>query len=73
MNGPGPNEQIVRVPEASGQWEEVIANSSSVIGGNMLQTSAVLGQKDGNVLVELPRESATGKWRLWVRDTDARP
>ena len=70
MSGPGPNEKIVTIRDAeSGMKEEVVAVASAVAGG-FLETSHVLGRDSGRVLVELPRESASGKWRLWVSETD---
>jgi hypothetical protein len=69
MDGPGPQEQVVRVKQATGVYEEVIASRSS-ISQNMLETSSVLARDDGKVLIELPRESASGKWRLWINSAD---
>lgn len=65
-DGPGPNEQIVNVVTASGVREEVIAPNAAV-RGDTLQTSHALEMRDdGAVLVELPRESSSGAWRVWV-------
>ena len=64
MEGPGPGEKVVKVQTPEG-WEEVIAPVSSVKQGFLI-TSAVLDRRDGKVLVELPRESASGRWRLWI-------
>lgn len=69
MNGPGPNEQIVKIREASGFYEEVVATIGAVTNG-FLETSHILGRDAEKVLVELPRESASGKWRLWVSERD---
>lgn len=71
MDGPGPNEKVVKVQQATGVWEEVVTSSASVFDGRLLETAHIM-TKDGQSLVELPRESASGKWRLWVKDIDAR-
>lgn len=71
MNGPGPNEQVVKVQEAGGNWEEIVTNADRVYDGR-LETSPIMTD-GGNVLVELPRESASGKWRLWVPEANTRP
>lgn len=71
MDGPGPNDVVVKVHLATGKWEEVVAPSNAVEGG-FLETSSVLDKRERQVLVELPRESASGAWRLWVNEEDAR-
>lgn len=72
MDGPGPNEQIVRVRAADGHTEDVVAHRSSVQNG-LLETSRALARDGGRVLVELPRESTAGNWRLWVPHTELQP
>lgn len=59
-----PSEKIVRVQSADGYVEEVSV-SSKIVEGDRLVVSAI-GEDKGMVLLELPRESAAGRWRMWV-------
>lgn len=70
LDGPGPNESIVKVRRVDGQWEEVIAPKHFVEHGFL--RAQRLGSLEGNVLVELPQESASGSWRLWVPEASMR-
>lgn len=60
-----PNEKIARIETADGKSEDV-AVSAKNIEGNQLKAFEI-GREGGNVLVELPRESASGRWRVWVK------
>ncbi len=60
-----PSEKIARIETADGKSEEV-AVSSQNIEGNQLKAFEI-GRSEGNVLVELPRESTSGRWRVWVK------
>jgi hypothetical protein len=70
MDGPGPMEKLVKVQTSDGFWEEVIVGVNSVVsdmvGNYLLKTSRILAEDQERVLVELPRESVSGNWRLWV-------
>jgi len=62
-----PAEKIVRVEDAEGGIEEV-----SVATGNISENKLMayeIGRREGRVLVELPRESASGRWRIWVKES----
>ena len=61
---PGPNEALVLVPTENGQHEEVIVHGRSLEGDCL--PVGTLGAREGYTLIELPRESVTGRWRLWV-------
>ena len=60
-----PSEKIVRVEDADGGFEEVPVSARSINEGRLL--AAEVGSQGDRVLVELPRESASGKWRMWVK------
>jgi hypothetical protein len=62
-----PDERIAQIETADG-GSEVVAVSSRNIQNNRLMASEV-GRSDGKVLVELPRESDSGRWRIWVRES----
>jgi hypothetical protein len=57
-------ERVVRIPTVEGHQEEVTVSRSQVEDGAV--QAALIGEQDGRALVELPRESASGRWRLWV-------
>jgi hypothetical protein len=62
-----PAEKIVYIEGADGALEEVTVASKSLIG-DRLEASEIWRTK-GTVLVELPRESASGRWRVWVKES----
>jgi len=63
-----PNEKIARIETADGKSEVVAVSSQNILPGNRLEAFEV-GRREGKVLVELPRESASGRWRIWVKET----
>ena len=60
-----PAEKIAYIEVASGHIEEVSVSADDISPDNKLMASEI-GRQGGNVLVELPRESASGRWRIWV-------
>jgi len=58
------SEKIVRIETADGSQEEV-AVSASQVRNNGLEAQ-IIGQDGEKVLIELPRESSSGRWRVWV-------
>ena len=64
-----PSEVVVTVVTADGSEEEVSVDSGS-LSGDTLDVGHPISKDQGRVLVELPRETARGFWRLWV-PTDA--
>ena len=60
-----PTEKIVRVQDANGVFEDVPVSARSIKEGKLL--AAEVGREGDRVLVELPRESASGRWRIWVK------
>jgi len=65
IDGPGPGEAIVKIQVSGGVWEELVTPISSLEGKSLLKTSLIY-EEDNRVLVELPRESSAGNWRVWV-------
>ena len=59
-----PSERFVLVRTAEGYNEEVPASDRQVVGKYLL-VSKIYEEKD-RILVELPRESSSGAWRIWV-------
>ena len=68
MKGPGPSEVVIELNTSKGP-EEVIVYNNSVVDGN-LEIGQVIGAQKGYSLVELPRETSSGLWRVWVQDQD---
>jgi hypothetical protein len=61
-----PAEKIARVELADGQIEEVSVSVKDITDGKLMASE--IGRREGKVLVELPRESASGRWRIWVNE-----
>ncbi|HXA65667.1 MAG TPA: hypothetical protein VNV82_10975 [Bryobacteraceae bacterium] len=60
-----PAEKIARIEVADGDIEEVSVSVNDISADNRLMASEI-GRQGERVLVELPRESASGRWRVWV-------
>jgi hypothetical protein len=65
LDGLIPSEKVVQIVDVDGRVEEIAVPIQSV-QGNKFTVSAVARSGD-KVLVELPRESASGSWRMWVK------
>lgn len=65
-NGLMPAEKIAIIEVENGETEEVSVSESDISPDNKLMASEI-GRKGDRVLVELPRESASGRWRVWVK------
>lgn len=66
-HGPGPSETIVEIVTTDGRVEVVV--DESLVHDRQLLIRRVLDRRRNKSLVELPRESATGRWRVWVEDS----
>ncbi|HEY7337242.1 MAG TPA: hypothetical protein VH639_20290 [Bryobacteraceae bacterium] len=62
-----PTEKIVRVEDAEGGIEEIPVSSRSIDDGKLVASE--IGRLEDKVLIELPRESASGRWRIWVKQS----
>lgn len=62
--GPGPSERVVAIETIDGK-EEIVLHSSAMVSQDQFEVG-ILGYENDRVLVELPRESASGRWRVWV-------
>jgi hypothetical protein len=67
-NGLHPSEVVVAVATTSGQ-ESLVVNSRSFTGDS-LEIGYPINQERNNYLVELPHETESGSWRVWVSDTE---
>lgn len=68
-DGPGPSETMVGVRTSDGQTEEVVLSRRHAEGGRIDVGSPLL-EKGENYLIELPRESTSGRWRVWVSHSE---
>ena len=66
--GPGPGEVVVGVTTVTGATEQVVVHVMGMVG-DTIDVGYPLASSKEQRLVELPRESASGKWRLWVPQT----
>lgn len=62
--GPGPSETVVEIKTTDGN-EEVIV-SRKLVKNDFLDVGPLVHEDKTRVLLELPRESVSGKWRIWV-------
>lgn len=65
--GQHPSEAVVAVTTADGKQEELIVDRRSLEEG-YLQVGYPLKIQAGQYLIELPRETMHGTWRVWVRE-----
>jgi len=62
-NGSIPSETVVTIPTTTGP-EEVVVHSSQATADSV--EAGYIGQEGDRVLVELPRETVSGRWRVWI-------
>ena len=63
--GPGPGEVVVGVTTVEGKTEQVVVHVTGM-EDDTIDVGYPLADNDEQRLIELPRESVSGKWRLWV-------
>lgn len=61
------SERVAYIKTVNGQKVEVILEASQANHHSVVV--AEIGRKDNNVLIELPRETSSGDWRIWVNKT----
>jgi hypothetical protein len=64
LDGPGPSERVVEIATTDGP-EEVVLHSSALDSQGRIEVS-VFGYEKDRALIELPRESTSGRWRIWI-------
>ena len=64
--GPGPGEIVIEIDTASGKSEQVILHNADIEEGDTIDIGYPIHRTNGKFLVELPRESISGRWRIWV-------
>jgi hypothetical protein len=71
-DGPGPSEVVVEVATAGGGLAEMIVDRRT-LSDQKVEIGYPISQRDGQLLVELPRESVSGFWRVWVDNDQVSP
>ena len=69
-DGQHPSEAVISVNTADGRQEELIVDRRSLEGGGWLRIGYPLRNQAGQFLIELPRETMRGSWRVWVREKE---
>jgi hypothetical protein len=66
-DGLHPNEVVVAFDNAEGTQETLVVDRRS-LRGDTIRVGYPVGsdQANGRLLVELPRETMRGQWRVWV-------
>ena len=64
--GPGPGEVVISVITATGVSEQIVVHDTGMVDDTIDVGHPLAAGEDDQRLVELPRESVSGKWRLWV-------
>jgi hypothetical protein len=59
-----PSERIAYITTANGHSAEVILDASQAHHKSVVASQ--IGTRENTVLIELPRETTTGSWRVWV-------
>lgn len=63
-NGAIQSERIAYIKTAGGEHAEVLLNAAQT--GNNHIVAAEVGRDNNNVLIELPQETSSGYWRVWI-------
>ena len=66
----GPSETLIEIETIKGRPEEVIVHNSSITD-DLVEVYRI-AQDGPSVLVELPRESVIGNWRIWIPQQGSR-
>jgi hypothetical protein len=67
VEGLMPSEKIAIIQGADGNLEEVAVSMQNITGDRLM--AFIIGVHEGKVLVELPRETVSGRWRMWVNQS----
>lgn len=64
-NGLHPSEVVVAVKTATGETERMVVSRQSVVN-DQVEIGWPVRSKGDLFLIELPRETQSGAWRVWV-------
>ncbi len=60
-----PSEVVVQIQTAEGQPERLVVDRRSIVDGT-IEVGYPIRRDNGYYLIELPRETIGGSWRVWV-------
>jgi hypothetical protein len=63
-----PNEVVVAFDTADGGEQTMVVDRRS-LRNDSVRVGYPIGREANRLLIELPRESLQGRWRVWVLDT----
>jgi hypothetical protein len=70
-SGMHPSESLVEISSQEGMEEMIV--DTETITNESVEVSFPIAQRNGSgVLVELPRETVRGAWRVWVEKSQLR-
>lgn len=64
-----PNERIVEIQTKDG-GQELVIHSRTLLSGGFIEIGYPVRESGDEFLVELPRETSSGAWRVWVKKSD---
>jgi hypothetical protein len=67
--GQHPSEALIAIRTAAGVEENAIVDRRS-IDNDTIEVGYPVGSDNDRYLVELPRETVNGHWRLWMKRSD---
>lgn len=67
-----PSEVVVEIRTATGS-ERLAVDRRSVRNGSIFVGWRPLAEKRGQWLIELPRETMSGTWRVWIKHNEIAP
>ena len=67
-----PSEVVVQVKTATG-IENLVVDKRSIESNSLSVGSPIARGEDDLLLVELPRETMSGAWRVWVKENSLLP
>jgi hypothetical protein len=67
-----PSEVVVELRSAAGP-ERLVVDRKSLRNGTLFVGWRPLAEKRGQWLIELPRETMSGTWRVWVKHAEIVP
>jgi len=60
-----PSEVVVQIQTAEGDPERLVVDRRSIVDGT-IEVGYPIRKNNGYYLIELPRETIGGSWRIWV-------
>lgn len=66
IKGSSRSERIAYITTAEGVQAEVLLSAAQTGSNHIL--AAEIARDNNNVLIELPQETSSGYWRVWVKE-----